>query len=62
MDKSGYFEYIGSQYIVCGTPDDFLKVTVDSVSIDIAESHPTTTIKEPHFVIEICPIRLKWVM
>lgn len=61
-DKSGYIEYISSQYIVCGTSDDFMKVAVDSVSVDIAESHPATTVEEVHFVVEIYPIRLKWVM
>lgn len=61
-DKSGYIEYISSQYIVCGTSDDFMKVTVASVSVDIAESHPATATEEVHFVIEIYPIRLKWVM
>ncbi len=61
-DKSGYIEYICSQYIVCGTPDDFMKVTVNSVIVDIAESHPSTTIEEIHFVIEVYPISLKWVM
>ena len=48
-DKTGYIEYICSQYIVCGKPDDFTKVTVDSVSVDIAELHPATTIEGVHF-------------
>ena len=61
-DRSGYIEYICSQYIVYGTPDDFIKMMVDSVCVDIAESHPATTIEGVHFVIEIYPIRLKWVM
>ena len=61
-DKSGDIEYICSQYIVCGTPDDFMKVMVDSISVDIAKSHPEATTEEVHFVIEIYPIRLKWVM
>ena len=61
-DESGYIEYICAQYIVCGTPDDFMKETVGSVEVDIAESHPSTAIEENHFLIEVYPIRLKWVM
>lgn len=61
-DESGYLEYSSSQYIVFGTPDDFMKATVGSVTVDIAKVHPSTTIKEPHFVIEIYNVRLKWAM
>ena len=61
-DESGYIEYICAQYIVCGTPDDFVKETVGLVKVDIAESHPSTAIEENHFLIEVYPIRLKWVM
>ena len=62
IDKTGHIEYIASQYIIFGEPDDFTKTVIDSVNIVIAESHPSTEIKEPHFVIETGPIRLKWVM
>lgn len=61
-DESGHIEYIAAQYIVCGAPDDFMKATIDLVNVDIAESHPSTSIEETHFVIGIYPIRLKWVM
>lgn len=59
--KDGYIEYIAAQYIVYGDHTGFEKTTVNSVNIDIADSHPSTRIEEPHFVIELYPIRLKWV-
>ena len=62
IEKSGYIEYLSSQYIVIGEPDDFVKTVIDTVTVDIADSHPSTEIDKPHFVIEIYPIRLKWVI
>ena len=50
-DEDGYIESLG-----------FEKAAVNSVNIDIADSHPAARIKEEYFVIEIYPIRLKWVM
>ncbi len=61
-DEDGYIEYIAVQYIVCGESLGFEKAAVNSVNIDIADSHPAARIKEEYFVIEIYPIRLKWVM
>lgn len=59
--EDGYIEYITAQYIVYGEQAKFEKKTVNSVNIDIADCHPATRIEEPHFVIEIYPIRLKWI-
>ena len=61
-DETGYIEYISAQYIVCGEPDDFVKTVIGSVNVDVAGTHPSTQINEAHFVIEIYPVRLKWVM
>lgn len=61
-DEAGYIEYISAQYIVYGEPDDFVKTVIGSVHVDVADTHPTTQINEAHFVIEIYPVRLKWVM
>lgn len=61
-DAAGYITYVGAQYIVCGKPDDFMETAVDSVNIAITESHPSTAMDAPHFVIELSPIRLKWVV
>ena len=59
-DEKGYIEYIGVQYIVYGSPEGFNKTIIKSVRIDVTDSHPSTQIKEDHFVIEISPIRLRW--
>ena len=61
-DEAGYIEYISAQYIVCGEPDDFVKTVIGSVNVDVADTHPSTQINEVHFVIEIYPVRLKWIM
>ena len=61
-DETGYIEYTSAQYIVCGEPDDFVKTVIGSVNVDVAGAHPSTQINEAHFVIEIYPVRLKWVM
>ena len=61
-DETGYIEYISPQYIAIGSPDDFVETTIDSVNVGIAESHPSTQIDETHFVIEVGPVRLKWIM
>lgn len=60
-DKTGYIEYISGQYIVYGEPDDFVKKVIGNVSVNLTDLHPDTGINEAHFVIEISPVRLKWV-
>ncbi len=61
-DETGYIEYVGPQYIVCGEPEGFEKSTIDGVHVYIAESHPSIMMEEAYFVIEMYPIRLKWVV
>lgn len=61
-DETGNIEYISAQYIVYGEPDDFVKTVIGSVNVDAANTHPSTQINEAHFVIEIYPVRLKWVI
>ena len=61
-DETGHIEYISSQYIVIGNSDDFAKTVIDTVTVDITYSHPSTEIDKPHFVVEIYPVRLKWTM
>ena len=58
----GNIEYIAAQYIVIGNAADFKSEDVYGVHIGIADSHPMTDIVEEHYVIEISPIRLKWVV
>ena len=59
-DENGYIEYIAAQYIVMGDSRDFHKAMIGDVNIDLAQSHPSTDIKEPHFIIELYPVILKW--
>ena len=58
-DETGGIEYLSSQYIVIGNTDGFIKTVIDTVTVDITDSHPLTNIDKPHFVIEIYPARLK---
>ncbi len=58
----GMIEYIAVQYIVMGNAADFKSEDVNGVHIDIADSHPMIEIDEEHYVIEISPIRLKWMI
>lgn len=59
-DETGGIEYLSSQYIVIGNTDGFIKTVIDTVTVDITDSHPLANIDKPHFVIEIYPVRLKW--
>lgn len=61
-DGAGNMEYICAQYIVCGEPDDFAGTVIDSVSVDVAQIHPSTQVEQAHFVMEIHPVCLKWGM
>ena len=61
-DEMGHIAYPLAQYIVCGDPNDFRAATIQDVHVDISTVHPATGIQEPHFVIDVYPICLKWVM
>lgn len=61
-DSDGYIDYICVQYIVFGDAQSFQKTNIHDVTIDIATSYPSTNVTEKHFVIEVYPIRLKWVL
>ena len=56
----GYILYIGTQYVVIGSKEGFVQTKIEDVTIDIADSHPVTDIREEHFVIEADEIKLKW--
>lgn len=60
--EEGLIEYIGVQYIVFGNDQDFDEKRIEDAKIYIATSHPSTEISEEHFVIEVSPIRLKWMI
>ncbi len=56
LDESEeYMEYIGAQYVVLGSAEDFAESTVDGIRVFPADSHPVTRIAEDHFVIELQP-------
>ncbi|MBP2015177.1 hypothetical protein [Anaerococcus degeneri] len=56
----GFIEYLGAQYIIIGNKDDFRKVKLGEVTIDLAKSFPEPGIDRDYYVIEIYPIKLKW--
>ena len=58
----GWIEYMAVQYVVMGDPSDFAETEIAGVHIGIADSHPMTDLSEPHFVIELYPVTLKWTM
>ncbi|WP_459130171.1 hypothetical protein [Guggenheimella bovis] len=62
VDEKGEIEYINIQYIVLGKKDDFHPTRIKDVEVKIATSHPSVDMKEEHFVIELGPIKLRWVM
>lgn len=62
VDKDGFIEYIGAQYIVFGNDLKFNESKIEDAKIYIETSHPSTVISEKHFVIEVSPIRLRWIM
>ena len=51
-----------AQYVVCGNSNDFADKVIDEVTIDISEFHPTPTLDEEYFVIDVYPIKLKWIL
>ena len=62
VNSTHQIEYASVQYIILGEKNDFTKTTVSNVTIDIAKSHPSTDIQDVHFVIEVYPIILNWVI
>lgn len=61
-DEDGNIEYLTVQYLVCGNAGDFVDKVIDEVTIDISESHPSSKLEEEHFIIDVYPIKLKWVI
>ena len=55
----GFIEYLGAQYILIGNKDDFRKVKLKNITIDLAKEFPDPGIDGEYFVIEIYPIKLK---
>lgn len=61
-DDRGMIQYIGEQYIVFGNRNDFRETCINDIGFAVADSHPATDIDGEHFVIEMGPVYLKWVI
>ena len=61
-DEHGMLEYCICQYIVIGSAPSELSKEIENVKIDISDSHPSTDLIQEHFVIDIYPICLKWIL
>lgn len=59
-DENGMLEYCCCQYIVFGKCDSQYYHRVGEVEFRMATSYPSTGIEQKHFVIELFPIRLKY--
>ena len=60
-DENGMLEYCGCQYIAFGKCNPEYHHTVGDVEFRIAISYPSTGIEQEHFVIELFPVKLKYV-
>ena len=60
-DENGMLEYCGCQYIVFGNCDPEYHYRIGDVKFRVATSYPSTGIEQEHFVIELFPIKLKYV-
>ncbi|MCR4949773.1 MAG: hypothetical protein K6A40_00450 [Solobacterium sp.] len=58
-DENGQLLYIGEQYVLMGSSEDFVNTEIGGLEIRIADSHPITDISEEHFVIEVSSLSLK---
>ena len=60
-DENGVLEYCCCQYIAFGKCESDYHHRVGDVEFRVATSYPSTGIEQEHFVIELFPIRLKYV-
>ena len=60
-DENGMLDYCCCQYIVFGTCEPSYYHKIGDVEIRIATSYPDTGIEQEHFVLELYPIRLKFI-
>ena len=61
-DENGMLEYCCCQYIVFGECEPEYIFHIDDVEINISKFYPDTDIEEKHFVIELSPIKLKFLL
>ena len=60
-DENGMLEYCCCQYIVFGTCSSEYHYKIDNIEFRVATSYPNTGIEQEHFVIELFPIKLKYI-
>ena len=60
-DEKGMLAYCACQYIVFGCCEPEYSHKIGDVEIRMATSYPRTGIEEVHFVMELFPIRLKYI-
>lgn len=60
-DENGMLEYCCCQYVAFGKCESEYQYRVGDAEIRLATSYPSTGIEQEHFVIELFPIRPKYV-
>lgn len=55
---NGKLEYISCEYVSFGSIDENYKYKIGDVRFRKSEYHPTTGIKEAHFILEFGPVLL----
>lgn len=59
--EDGFLEYIAVQYVIFGSCTADFSHKIGDVEFYPTAIHPSTGISEEHFVLEISPIRLKYI-
>ena len=60
-DENGMLKYCACQYVAFGKSNSDYHHIVGDVEFRIATSYPSTGIEQEHFVIELFPVKLKYV-
>ena len=60
--SGGFIDYLGVQYIIIGNKSNFKKAKLGNLTIDLAESYPDPGLDCNYYIIEIYPIKLKWII
>ena len=60
-DENGMVEYCCCQYVAFGTCSSEYQYKIDNIEFRVATSYPNTGIEQEHFVIELFPIKLKYI-
>lgn len=58
-DANSMLEYCSCQYIAMGTCETLFEHRIGDIDIGLAQVHPSTNIKDTHFILEIYPVYLQ---